>query len=162
MPAKLNLTSSFTVYDSAEDLNDKDLQLFQRAKEALKNAYAPYSQFYVGAALLLENGVIVTGNNQENAAYPSGLCAERVALFHASSQYPDQKIITIAVSAASKNKVVNKPVSPCGACRQAISEYEIKFRSPVKMILGGESGEVYISDAMTNLLPLTFTSEDLK
>ena len=161
MSKKLIVNCSFEVYDSLNELNVQDLNLLNAAKNAIENAYAPYSQFYVGAAVLLENGIIVTGNNQENAAYPSGVCAERVAVFYASSQYPDKKIIAVAVSVKSKNKPINKPVSPCGACRQSLSEYEVKFNSPIRLIMAGMSGEVYVSDSISNLLPITFSSKDL-
>jgi cytidine deaminase len=161
MSKKISFTHSFNVYNSEKELNDTDKNLLLAAKEALKKAYAPYSQFYVGAAVLLANGVTVTGNNQENAAYPSGLCAERVAIFHASSQYPDQKIIAIAVSAKTNHRVLDKPISPCGACRQSISEYEVKFNSDIRLIMGGETGEVYVSDSAANLLPLTFSNKNL-
>jgi len=161
MSKKISFTHSFNVYDSEKELNDTDKNLLLAAKEALKKAYAPYSEFYVGAAVLLANGVTVTGNNQENAAYPSGLCAERVAIFHASSQYPDQKIIAIAVSAKTNHRVLDKPISPCGACRQSISEYEGKFNSDIRLIMGGETGEVYVSDSAANLLPLTFSNKSL-
>lgn len=161
MSKEISFTHSFTVYNSEDELNPVDKNLLKAAKEALKNAYAPYSQFYVGAAVLLENGIIVTGNNQENAAYPSGLCAERVAIFHASSQYPDKKILAIAVSAKTSGRVLNKPISPCGSCRQSISEYEVKFDSEIKMIMGGEKGEVYVSHSAANLLPLSFSKKSL-
>jgi len=161
MSKKISFTHSFNVYDSEIELNDTDKNLLLAAKEALKKAYAPYSEFYVGAAVLLANGITVTGNNQENAAYPSGLCAERVAIFHASSQYPDQKIIAIAVSAKTNHRVLDKPISPCGACRQSISEYEGKFNSDIRLIMGGETGEVYVSDSAANLLPLTFSNKSL-
>ncbi|MGZ4091056.1 MAG: cytidine deaminase, partial [Bacteroidia bacterium] len=129
MPKQLTINTEFIVYDSIEDLDNSDKELLERAKEATLSAYAPYSNFYVGAAVLLENGSIVTGTNQENAAYPSGLCAERVAVFSASSLYPNTKIKAIAVSARTKNKKLIMPLSPCGACRQSMCEYEVKFAS---------------------------------
>ena len=119
--------TSFTAFQSLKELPEEVQGLMQQAIEIRKNAYAPYSNFNVGAAILLEDGKIITGNNQENAAYPSGLCAERVAIFYASSQHPNKKIIAVAVSANSKGLKVNIPVPPCGACRQAMAEYEIKF-----------------------------------
>jgi cytidine deaminase len=161
MAKKITITSHFEEFDSLNQLNETDKKLLLEAKSALQKAYAPYSNFYVGAAALLENGIIVTGNNQENAAYPSGLCAERVAAFYASSQYPDKKIIAIAVAVKSKNKIINSPVSPCGACRQSLSEYEVKFESPIKIIMSGETGPIYISESVANLLPLKFSGADL-
>lgn len=161
MPKKLSVTSEFEVYDSVNDLNESDKNLVERAKQIMTQAYAPYSGFSVGAAILLENGVIVTGNNQENAAYPSGLCAERVAIFHASSQYPGVKIKALAVCAKSSRQKLNIPVTPCGACRQSISEYEVKLETPIRLIMTGEEGEVYISPSIANLLPLSFSSKSL-
>jgi len=152
---------TFDVFDSINNLNSEDQNLLTAAINAINNAYAPYSNFYVGAAVLLENGKIITGNNQENAAYPSGLCAERVAIFYASSQYPGIKIKSIAVSANSKKYNINYPIAPCGSCRQAISEYEVKMDSPIRLIMFGESGEIYISPSISNLLPLMFSSKNL-
>lgn len=157
------ITGNYTyeVYNSADTLNKADLVLLTAAKDAISNAYAPYSGFNVGAAVLLEDGTIITGNNQENAAYPSGLCAERVAVFYASSQHPTKKVIAIAISATSIDQSINIPVPPCGACRQALAEYEIKFETPLRLIMGGESGEVFISPSVSNLLPLLFSSKNL-
>src|ERR1700740_1109022 len=120
-----NISVSYDVYQSINDLEEKDQFLLEKAKEAMENAYAPYSKFKVGAAVELDNGIIITGNNQENAAYPSGLCAERTAAFYASSQYPHQKVNAIAVTTKSDSI---EPVTPCGSCRQALSEYEMKFK----------------------------------
>ncbi|MBI2723079.1 MAG: cytidine deaminase [Bacteroidetes bacterium] len=161
MSKKIKINTEFEVFDYINDLQKEDKDLLLLAKKAMENAYAPYSNFFVGAALLMENGVIVTGNNQENAAYPSGLCAERVAIYHASSQHPDVKIKAIAVTARTDSKVLNTPVSPCGSCRQSMSEYEVKFKTPIKIIMMGQEGPVYISASISNLLPLTFTSESL-
>ncbi|MDP3558520.1 MAG: cytidine deaminase [Bacteroidota bacterium] len=161
MPKLITGNYSYEVYQSLDSLSKIDQELLLEAKKALINAYAPYSNFKVGAAVLFEDGKIITGNNQENAAYPSGLCAERVAIFYASSQYPDKKIIAIAVSVKSKNQIINSPVPPCGACRQALAEYEIKFDSPIRLIMAGEDGEVFISPSVSNLLPLLFSSKNL-
>lgn len=157
------ITGNYTyeVFESANTLNKADLDLLNAARHAIANAYAPYSGFNVGAAVLLDDGTIVTGNNQENAAYPSGLCAERVAIFYASSQHPTKKVIAIAISATSKHQAVNIPVPPCGACRQALAEYEIKFETPIRLIMSGQSGEVFISPSVSNLLPLLFSSKNL-
>ncbi|MBK6521789.1 MAG: cytidine deaminase [Sphingobacteriaceae bacterium] len=151
---------SFEVYQSENDLEASDQLLLNKAKEMAKNAYAPYSKFKVGAALLLENGTIVTGNNQENAAYPSGTCAERTAVFYASAQYPTNKIKAIAVITDNVKQL--EPVTPCGSCRQALAEYEIKFREPIRVIMGSASGKVYIAKSVESLLPLMFNQDHLK
>ena len=153
---EININTSFTVYQSQEEL-PKDIQpLMEKAVEIRKKAYAPYSKFRVGACLLLDNGQIVLGSNQENAAYPSGLCAERVAIFQAGAMYPDAKILKMAISAASDTNQTTTPIPPCGACRQSISEYEFKQSYPIEIYFMGETGEVYKSDSIKNLLPLTF------
>lgn len=159
---KLSITSTVEEYDSAAELNADDQALLAKAKEAGKNAYAPYSAFHVGAALKLENGVIVTGNNQENVAYPSGLCAERVAIFAAGANYPNVAVHTIAITCSSAKFAVNRPLSPCGACRQVIAEYERKAGKNIRIILGGESGAVYVVGSMKELLPLSFEADELK
>lgn len=134
----------------------------EAAEEAREKAYAPYSNFRVGAALLLDNGEIITGNNQENVAYPSGLCAERVAIFFAGSQFPNTKILQLAVTARSEKKTLNEPIPPCGACRQSIAEYEIKQNHPIEIFFMGETGEVYKTDSIKVLLPLLFDNNSLK
>jgi len=158
---KINLNSSALIYESIEELNDEDKKLILEAKNALKNAYAPYSKFNVGCALLLENGKIITGNNQENAAYPSGMCAERVAIWKASSIYPDVQVLKLAIAATSENRTVDKPVSPCGACRQTLSEYEIKQKKPMKVLFTGEIGQVVKTESVLSLLPFSFDSSYL-
>ncbi len=135
---------------------ESKLYVFEKAFEARENAYAPYSNFYVGTALLLDNGEIITGNNQENASYPSGLCAERTAIYYAGAQYPKAKVLRMAICAGSKNKVNSTPIPPCGACRQAIAEYEIKQNEPIEIYFTGETGKVVKSDSLSNLLPLVF------
>ncbi|HQK39631.1 MAG TPA: cytidine deaminase, partial [Flavobacterium alvei] len=130
--------------------------LMKQAIEVRKNAYAPYSKFRVGAALLLDNGQIVLGSNQENAAYPSGLCAERVAVFQAGAVYPDAKILKMAITAASDTNQTTDPIPPCGSCRQSIAEYEIKQNTPIEIYFMGEIGVIYKSDSLKNLLPLLF------
>lgn len=152
----------FTEYDSAADLPAEDKQLYDKARAANRKAYAPYSNFYVGAAVLLENGQIITGSNQENAAYPSGLCAERVALFYAGAQFPDVAVKTLVIACNSKDKTVNKPLSPCGACRQVISEYEQKHGKKIKIIMGGETGPLLSCEGIETLLPLMFKGEFVK
>ncbi|WP_298530617.1 cytidine deaminase [uncultured Algibacter sp.] len=149
------------IYESLDTLPKATINLMEHAVEARKKAYAPYSKFQVGAALLLDNNEIVIGNNQENASYPSGLCAERTAVFYAGSQYPNAKILQIAISAASLNKQTDKPIPPCGACRQAISEYELKQESPIEIFFMGEIGNVAKSNSLSNLLPFIFDKSEL-
>ena len=152
----ITITTSFGVYNSVNELPEEVKQLMERAVAARKNAYAPYSKFRVGAAVLLDNGEVVLGSNQENAAYPSGLCAERVAVFHAGAMYPEAKMIRLAISAAADEKEVNSPIPPCGACRQAIAEYEIKQDYPIEIYFMGETGKILKSESLKNLLPLVF------
>jgi cytidine deaminase len=151
---------SYTEYDSITELTNGDAILLRKAREASKNSWAPYSNFHVGAAVLLENGEIITGNNQENVAYPSGLCAERVALFSANANFPGSPVKAIAVSAFNQNGLTNEPVKPCGACLQAILESETRFKTPVRLILDG-SASIMVIDGMTNLLPFSFVNENL-
>ncbi|MBF4514798.1 cytidine deaminase [Flavobacterium sp. ANB] len=158
---EISVTSSFLVYDSKEQLPNDVQNLMEQAIEIRKKAYAPYSQFRVGAALLLDNGKIVLGSNQENAAYPSGLCAERVAIFYAGSVYPEAKILKMAITAASDNNQTKAPIPPCGSCRQSIAEYEIKQDTPIEIYFMGEIGEVYKSTSLKNLLPFMFDKKFL-
>jgi len=158
---KLTITTSFTVYASVTELPQDLAALMEQAVAVRKASYAPYSKFHVGAALLLENGQVVVGSNQENAAYPSGLCAERTAIFYAGAAFPGVKILKMAISAAAEEKVVTDPIPPCGACRQSIAEYELKQDTPIEIFFMGEEGKVYCSDSLKNLLPLTFGGEYL-
>lgn len=158
---RISITTSFDVYPSINELPGTVQQLMQEAVSVRKTSYAPYSKFHVGAALLLDNGKVVYGANQENAAYPSGLCAERVAVFSAGANFPDAKIVRIAISAASEEKEVTEPIPPCGACRQSIAEYELKQAEPIEIWFMGETGKVYKSDSLKNLLPFMFGSEYL-
>ena len=144
------------------ELSAKEQQLVSNAKSAFKTAYAPYSGFLVGASVLLENGEVINGSNQENVAYPSGLCAERVALFYAGAKYPNIKVNTIAVSVLSKNFEVTDVISPCGACRQVMAEYEDKQDNPIKVILHSPTDEVLIANRVEDLLPFMFKSPLLK
>ncbi|MCD4682890.1 MAG: cytidine deaminase [Bacteroidales bacterium] len=159
---KINLTISFQEYDSIEELNIEDRSLLEYARKAIKSAYAPYSTYHVGAAVLLDNGKIITGNNQENVAYPSGICAERVALFYASSQYPDVPVKSIAISAKARDFNVNTPVTPCGSCRQVMAETENRFQNNLRLIMRGENGKINIIEGVKNILPLMFRAEELK
>lgn len=153
---QINITTTFSAFDNKEELPEDVQNLMEQAIEVRKRAYAPYSKFRVGAAIFLDNGKIVLGSNQESAAYPSGLCAERVAIFQAGAIYPDAKILKIAISATSDEKPVTSPIPPCGACRQSISEYEFKQEYPIEIYFMGETGAVYKSDSLKNLLPFMF------
>ncbi len=137
-------------------------QLLLASRSAMLRAYAPYSQFNVGAAILLENNSIVEGNNQENAAYPSGLCAERVAIFSAGANFPNQRIQAIAITASSPNYLAGEPVTPCGACRQSMLEYELKQGAPIEVYLLSPSDEVIIIPSVSRLLPLHFDGTNLR
>ena len=158
---EISVTSSFIVYNNLEELSAEIQDLMNQAVEIRKKAYAPYSQFRVGAALLLDNGKIVLGSNQENAAYPSGLCAERVAIFHAGSVYPEAKILKMAITAASDTNQTKAPIPPCGSCRQSIAEYEIKQDTPIEIYFMGEIGSIYQSASLKNLLPFMFDKKFL-
>ncbi|WP_299006461.1 cytidine deaminase [uncultured Tenacibaculum sp.] len=158
---KINVTTSATLFDDISQLSAEDTFLLEKAVEARQKAYAPYSKFNVGAALLLDNGEIILGNNQESAAYPSGMCAERVAIWKAGSEYPNMKVKKIAITAASENSIVNKPVGPCGACRQTLSEYEINQKQPIQILFMGEVGQIVKTESLLSLLPFSFDSSYL-
>lgn len=143
-----------------EELSQAEKELVLTAKEATNRSYAPYSKFRVGAALLLANGEIVTGNNQENAAYPSGLCAERVTLMYANSQYPDVPVVTMALAAQNDHGFTTHEVSPCGACRQVILESELRYSQPIRILMYA-TNHIYIVDSIKALLPLCFDKEQL-
>ncbi|WP_159950390.1 cytidine deaminase [Polaribacter septentrionalilitoris] len=158
---KIEISTSVTVFSNVSELPVDDKILMGKAVDARKNAYAPYSKFNVGAALLLDNGEIVLGSNQENAAYPSGMCAERVAIWKAGSTFPGVKIKKLAITASSTIAKVDKPVGPCGACRQTLSEFEINQKSPFDVIFMGEVGEVVKTASLLSLLPFSFDSSYL-
>jgi len=149
------------IYTDASELSQNDQELLRDAAAARENAYAPYSKFKVGAAVLLENGEVVIGNNQENASYPSGLCAERVAIFHAGAKYPGVAIKAIAISAASSKQEVGEPAAPCGNCRQSIIEYEQKQRAPISLLMSSDTGPIYKCNSTSDILPLAFNSSFL-
>ncbi len=155
---KIEISTQATVYKEFSELSNDDKMLMQKAIEAREKAYAPYSNFNVGAAILLENNEIVLGNNQENAAYPSGMCAERVAVWRAGSEFPNVKVLKIAITASSTKTKVDKPIGPCGACRQSLSEYEIKQKQPFQVLFMGEVGEVVKTESLLSLLPFSFDS----
>ncbi|WP_047247565.1 cytidine deaminase [Maribacter thermophilus] len=162
MAKKKKISFDITVYDSLNELKESDRKLLGLAVEARKNAYAPYSKFNVGAAVLLENGEVEIGSNQENASYPSGLCAERVAIFHAGAKFPGVPVKTIAITAASEDYEVTVPAAPCGNCRQAIFEYEFKQKSPIRLLLMGASGSIVECASLEDILPLGFNNTYLK
>lgn len=157
----LIITSTFDIYDSFEELPEDVQSLMDTAFEARNAAYAPYSKFKVGAALLMESGEVVIGSNQENASYPSGLCAERTAIFHAGVVYPEGIIKRMAISAKSLNHRLLTPIPPCGACRQVIAEYEVKQESPIELFFMGETGKVIKAKSLKELLPLIFDNSYL-
>lgn len=158
---KIEIASSAIAFTDIEELSIEDKKLIEKAIKARDKAYAPYSKFSVGAALLLENKEIILGNNQENAAYPSGMCAERVAIWKAGSDFPGVKILKLAISASSSINIVDKPVGPCGACRQSLSEYEIKQKQSFEILFMGEVGEVVKVNSLASLLPFSFDSSYL-
>ncbi len=153
---------SFQVFDTAAALPQADALLLQQAREVTKNAYAPYSNFNVGAVAQLANGQTVSGTNQENASYPVGICAERVLLSAAASLFPNAVIETIAISYHNINGQSNRPITPCGVCRQSLLEYEQRVKHPIRLILGGIEGKVFVIAVASQLLPLSFGSDDLK
>jgi cytidine deaminase len=153
---KVEIKTQITIFESIDELTTIVKGLMNKAIEAKQNAYAPYSKFKVGAAMLLEDGTIITGNNQENAAYPSGMCAERVAIWKVSSEFPNKKILKLAISASSSTQILNEPVAPCGACRQTLSEYEIKQKDKIEVYFMGEVGEIIKTESVLDLLPIAF------
>ena len=157
-----NINIQIEEYETEKSLEKQESVLLAMAQQAIKGSYAPYSEFRVGVAILLENGEVLKGSNQENAAYPSGLCAERVAIFHAKSIYPDIKVKSIAITAASDNFITKAPVTPCGACRQVIAETESRQNDKVRIIMKGQEGIVQAVNGIENLLPLMFKEEQLK
>lgn len=152
---------SFEELDDINDLDKQDSLLLLKAREISGNAYAPYSNFLVGAAARLTNGEIVTGTNQENASFPAGLCAEGVLLAAINSLYPNIAIDTIAVSYQNKNGKSDHPVSPCGICRQSLAEYEKRTNHPIRLMLAGMQGKIFVINNVSFLLPLSFSSDDL-
>lgn len=152
---------TYKVYEDLDELPEEQQWLLHEAREVTEQAYAPYSNFHVGAVARLANGEIVAGTNQENASFPVGLCAERVLLASISSLFPKVPIDTIAISYKSELINSNHPIAPCGICRQSLQEFEGRVGHPVRLILGGITGPVYVIDSASRLLPLAFTSEEL-
>ncbi|MBU2938447.1 cytidine deaminase [Lacinutrix sp. C3R15] len=158
---EIKIESTLTVFDDFNELPKDIASLMEQAIEARKKAYAPYSKFLVGAAIALENGEVVTGSNQENASYPSGLCAERTAIYYAGAKYPNVKMKTMAIVAGSITQQTMVPIPPCGACRQAIAEYEVNQNEDIQIYFMGETGKVVKSNSLANLLPLGFDKSAL-
>ena len=158
---EITFTTKFNAFDTFEEMPNDVQDLMIQAIEARKNAYAPYSQFRVGVAIALDNREVIVGSNQENAAYPSGLCAERVAIFYAGAKYPNAKIVKMAITAASDTNQTTAPIPPCGSCRQSIAEYEIKQEQPIEIYFMGEIGAIYKSASLKNLLPFMFDKKFL-
>ncbi len=160
---QITLDGTFEEYDSFDELPADDRQLMMEARKAAGDAYAPYSHFHVGAAVQLENGTIVRGNNQENAAYPSGLCAERVAFFSIGAQYPNQKIKSVAITALPEGSLsLTVAISPCGDCRQVMAEYEYRYGQPIRIIMDAGNGKYIASPSVRLLLPFLFTADSMK
>ena len=153
---EITISTKIKVYESAEELPAEYQRLLESARAARNHAYAPYSNFRVGAAVLLENGTILQGANLENAAYSMCICAERTALGNAAMHYPQSVVKAIAVTVKSKRKTIAQPASPCGACRQVISEAEDRQKKDIATILQGAEGEIYVLDSGKALLPIGF------
>lgn len=153
---------SYEEFNDINELNESDAWLLSEARTVTEQAYAPYSNFHVGAVAILENGEIVAGTNQENASYPVGICAERVLLGSVATLHPKIPIKTIAISYNSNEVKSDHPISPCGMCRQALLEYETRTEKPIRLILGGQEGKVFIIQTARFLLPFAFTSDELK
>ena len=158
---KKEFAFSYEVYPSAHDLPAEESALLHQARSATALSYAPYSRFRVGAAARLRNGAVLTGSNQENASFPAGLCAERVLLAAAASRYPGVAVELMAISYRNENGASQWPISPCGICRQALQENEQRDGVPIRLVLGGLEGPVYVIEAASHLLPLAFTSREL-
>lgn len=158
---QLDIHTTIKIY-SPDELSAEEQQLVEVAKKATTRSYAPYSHFHVGAAALLANGEIISGTNQENAAYPSGICAERTTLFYANSQHPQEAVKALAIAArTSEGHWTETPISPCGACRQVMTETENRYEKPMKVLLCSAQ-EVFVIESAKDLLPVSFGSEDLK
>ena len=155
---KLEINIQYCQFD---ELSEEDQELVSMAREATQNSYAKYSRFYVGAALRLQDGRIVKGANQENAAFPSGLCAERTAIFAAQANYPEQPIVALAIAARNDHGFTQEPVTPCGSCRQVMLEIEDRYQSPVRMLLYGTRG-IYVLKSTRDLMPLCFVDENMR
>ncbi|MCU0384436.1 MAG: cytidine deaminase [Flavihumibacter sp.] len=151
----------YDIYDSIEELEKEDAALLEVARAVTEQAYAPYSRFFVGATVKLDNGKMLSGTNQENASFPAGICAERTVLAAVSSVYPGAVIHAMAISFSSAGAASNHPISPCGICRQSLIEQEKRQQAPMRIILGGQVGPVFVIHSASHLLPFSFTGEEL-
>lgn len=158
---KLRIETTVYQAESLDELSQEEQILVKKSKEIVKNAYAPYSKFNVGASVLLENGKYFSGSNQENAAFPSGMCAERVAMYFANAQYPDVPVKAVAISAFYNEEYTEEPVPPCGACRQVLLESETRFKKPIKVILASKN-KITLTENVKTLLPINFDEGFLK
>jgi cytidine deaminase len=151
----------YEIYERIEELEGAEKKLVEAAINTTSQAYAPYSGFKVGASVLLKNGTLVTGQNQENAVYPLGLCAERVALFSAGSQHPTETIVAMAITTEKQLEANEIPPFPCGSCRQSIVEFESRFKHPIKLFVTGTNGRIFVFDSVKTILPFAFNSDFL-
>lgn len=158
---KQKIEVALEVYETISELPKAIQELMYKAQQAREHAYAPYSRFRVGAALRLASGEIVLGNNQENAAFPSGLCAERVAVFNAGANFPDKTITALAITVRAESHQVTEAIAPCGACRQSLAEYEQKQKTPIAIYFMGETGQIFKVASVKDLLPLGFDAKYL-
>lgn len=153
--------TDYFLANSSAELSTSDSALLDAAKVAMSGSHAPYSRFHVGAALLLSDGQIIHGSNQENASYPLGLCAERTAISAKASLAPHKSIVAISITVSSELKLVDKPAAPCGICRQVLLESEAMQENPIRVLLQGESGPILIFESIQNLMPFHFGADDL-
>jgi len=158
---KKEIKSTFYEYDSLSELNGSQQQLIEEALRATDKAYAPYSDFFVGAAVLMKNNKLLHASNQENSAYPSGLCAERTAVFYANAQYPDIPVTAIAIAARKDGKTVREPIPPCGSCLQVLLESQRRHKTPMQVILYG-SEKIYVAENIEQFLPYGFSAVNLR
>lgn len=158
---KKEYSFSVYVYNAVDELSGEDASLLLKAQDVTGNAYAPYSKFQVGAVARMVNGQFISGTNQENASYPIGICAERVLLSAVSSVFPNMPIDTIAISYNNIHGESDHPIAPCGICRQSLHEYEERMNHPIRLILGGKKGKIYIIEQAGKLLPLAFNKDEL-
>jgi cytidine deaminase len=159
---RILITAEVEEYSHYSELPEDEKNLVEKAREAASKAYAPYSRFHVGAAVLLDDGTLISGNNQENVAYPSGICAERNALFWSGANYPGKAVSKLAIYAFSEEFTVEDPVYPCGSCRQVMSEYEQLGKQPMRILMTASTGKVHAVNGLINILPVAFNADNLK
>ena len=159
---QIKLQADIEEYDHFGELPNDEQNLVEAAQKVATAAYAPYSGFFVGAALMLEDGTVVSGSNQENVAFPSGICAERTAMFWAGANYPGKAIVKMAIYAQSNDFLVETPVYPCGSCRQVMSEYERIGKHPIRILMVAATGKTHAVNGLINILPVAFDADNLK